>query len=224
MDAVTDQPTLTLPVDAEHGGVRLTVVLVFVGGWVVSYMILAGLISSTGLNIIAVLGGFGAAYALTAVTERLLKQRWRSGRTLEMDANGVRTRFRGTVQQAIPVDDASVNLLRWHFQTRRRSRVPKGWHVLAAALEHDETYLSVYTFMSPDQFKQFDQASRFTALKSPKDMPRTGAGRDDLLLAGEQRRLYQGEQQRWIDGAELTTADFQQFLLQLDQQFPGRFK
>lgn len=225
MDLSSEHTVTLIPVDAEHGGIRLAVVLVFIIGWIAAYIILSALISGAGLNVVALLGGFAVAYGLTSVAERMLKRRWPSGRILKLDERGVSLVLRGQVQQAMMIgEDAVVNALLWRFETRRRSRVPKGWSVLALALERDETYLCVYTFMSPDQVRQFVDAEHFTVLKSAKDTPKSGAGRDDLLLAGEQRRLYLAEQQRWLNGAEMTRDDFQRYIDLLRQQFPGLLK
>jgi hypothetical protein len=223
MDKSTD--SIVIPVDSEHGGIRFAVVIIFLVGWVLGYLVISAVVSSAGLNIIALIGGFFIAYGLTALIERYLKQRWPSGRAIHIDDASVQTVLRGTPQQTITIDGHEVDLLRWRFQTRRRSRVPKGWYVLACALEHEDTYLSAYTFMSPDQLGNFAAADHFTELirrEEPKPGSRSGAGRGgDMLLAGAQRRLHQAEQQRWLDGAEMTASDFETYVTTIEQQFPG---
>lgn len=214
----------TIPVDAEHSGLRVAVVIVFLLAALAGYIALNVIISSEGINLIAILGSFLIAYGITALVERILKKRWPSGREVQIDENGVRMVRKGAVQQEIRANAPAATLM-WHFQTKRRSRVPKGWHVLACALEQDERYLSVYTFMSPNQFKDFEHAARFTRLQArSKTNDRKGGGCDDLLLAGEQRRLLQAENERWQTGAEMTIDDFQAYLDALALVFPQRMR
>ena len=163
-------------------------------------------------NIIAIIGSFIIAYAITAILEQALKRRWPSGRSIEVDVSGVRLMQNGGIQQNVEADKPATTLL-WRFQTKRRSRVPKGWYLLACALEQDDASVSVYALISPDQFKKIEQSDRFKSLKAKSDpTTATTRGRDDLLLAGEQRRLLQAENQRWQTGAEMTFDDFTAYL------------
>jgi hypothetical protein len=221
---VTDlHSTRTFNVDAEHSRLRLVVVLVFAVGAVAGYLLISAIVPSTGLNLIAALGAFVIAYAVSAVFEQALKRRWPSGRSIEVDAQGVRLIQNGTVQQNVTAD-ASAQKLLWRFQTKRRSRVPKGWHLLAAALEQNTGSVSVYTLVSPDQFKKLENADRFKVLKakaeSASNTSANARGRDDLLLAGEQRRLLAAENQRWQTGAEMTLDDFLAYLDAVEIPFP----
>lgn len=208
-------------VDAEHSRLRLVVVLLFALAAVAGYLLITALIPSNGLNLIAVVGALIVGYLITATFEQALKRRWPSGRSIEVDAEGVRLIHNGAVQQNITNEDGVQKLL-WRFQTKRRSRVPKGWHLLAAALEQNTASVSAYALVSPDQFKKLENAERFKVLKVKAE---TGAnnnarGRDDLLLAGEQRRLLAAENQRWQTGAEMTLDDFLAYLDAVEATFP----
>ena len=223
MNEITaNRTSVSLPVDAEHGGLRVTVFGMFILIWIIGYFALALIIPGAGVNLLAVAGGFILGYGASFLTERLLRSRWPSGRRLDLDARGVRLARRNAVEQEITADaETPPSLLLWRFETPRRSRVPKGWYVLACGLEQDECLLCVYTFMSPKDFKDYAQGERFTALKSrKKDGKDRQSGRDDLLMAGEQRRLYQAENQRWLTGAEMTVAHFTTYLDTLKQVFP----
>jgi hypothetical protein len=212
--------TLTIPVDSEHSGIRIVVVLVFLATWLLTYLMLDAVIPSAGMNFIAIGGSLVLAFLATWLVERLLKGRWPSGRVVQVERSGVRMARKGTTQAEIRAEQP-VSVLLWRFQTKRRTRVPKGWYVLACALEQNERYLSVYTFLSPTQFKGLEKAERFTLLKGKKDVTKDPkGGRDDLLLAGEQRRLMQAENQRWLEGAEMTAEDFQTYLAHLSGHFP----
>ena len=216
MDVSIDTSAMTFQVDPEHGAKRLTIVATFVVGWIVGFAILNTLIPGSGLNIIAVLGGFAVTAAVTWAAERFLRQRWPSGRTVEVHEDMIETRKAGVVQQQIN-GGKHVNVLLWRFKIKRRSRVPKGWFVVACGLEQENNYLSVYTFMSPEQVNSPQIASRFKTLLGAKEMQ---GGNQDLRLAGEQRRLRMAEEQRWMHGAEMSNADFEAYLTQLQKQFP----
>jgi hypothetical protein len=207
--------TISIPVDTEHSGLRLAIMVVFVVGWLVAYLILNALIPNQGLNIIAILGGFAVTAFATQQIERVLKQRWPSGRRLDIDRNSIALIDRNGTQKIDPLQQ--VNVLLWRFTIRRRSRVPKGWYMVACALEQNEAYLPVYTFMSPESFDAL-RTSHFSVLASQKESERTERG--DLRLMGEQRRLHAAENARWMGGAEMTNDDFVQYVRQLQEQFP----
>ena len=112
-----------------------------------------------------------------------------------------------------------VNVLLWRFQINRRSRVPKGWFMVACALEQDNLYLPVYTFMSLKDLENIKNSTgHFTLLQSQKEAKKQG--NDNMRLAGEQRRLHTAESARWMEGAEMTQADFMALIRQLQEQYP----
>jgi hypothetical protein len=89
--------------------------------------------------------------------------------------------------------------------------------MVACALEQDETYMPVYTFLSPEQFDSLGAPGQFVMLQSKKERQRQGA---DMRLAGEQRRLHTAESARWMSGAEMTHEDFMSFIRHLQERFP----
>jgi hypothetical protein len=215
-----NSPTLstTIPVDAEHGSLRLAVAVIFLVGWVLFAVILSFLIPSSGLNLIAIVGGLVITTLLTQALEKNLKHRWPSGREVSIDPDGVRVMTGGQVQRHIE-GNKPANVLLWRFEIKRRTRVPKGWYMIACALEQENVYLPVYTFVSPDQFKALENGERFTALVSEKDENMQNVGKYNLRLAGEQRRLRLAEDERWRNGAEMTPQDFQTYLEKLKWNF-----
>ncbi len=210
--------SLTFPVDKEHGGIRLVIILSFIGVWIVSFMVFNLLVSNSGVNLLAVILSFALAYGATAALEMVLKRRWPSGRVVQISADGARLLKKGNLQAEIMSEDPASTLL-WSFQISKRARVPKGWSMLACALEYENQYLTVYTFMSPAQVASYELAGQFTKLtaKRKKDQPDV---RDDLRLAGEQRRLRDAENYRWLAGAEMVPADFITYISQIRAQFP----
>ncbi len=210
---------LIIPVDNEHSALRLTVVLTFIGVWIVSFILLSILIPNEGLSLLAILLGFGISYGLTALLERVLKHRWPSGRIVEINQESIKLVKRAELQHEMLSEDP-VNTLFWTFKISKRARVPKGWSMLACALEYENDYLSVYTFMSPSQLESFDMARHFKKLISQRKGKRDADAHEDLRLAGEQRRLREAENHRWMYGAEMTPDDFIAYMTRLKNQFP----
>lgn len=218
MNATVIGDQLIIPVDREHGAIRLTVVVVFIAAWVISVVVVSALISAEGLGLLPILVGFIVAYGITALTERILKQRWPSGRAIQIDRSGVKLVNRLQVQAEILSEDPATALL-WTFRINRRARVPKGWSMLACALQFETSYLTVYTFMSPSQVESFSLSGQFKKLISQRKGKSEDDMREDLRLAGEQRRLRDAENHRWMFGAEMTPSDFTTYLTRLNTQF-----
>ncbi|MEO1440497.1 MAG: hypothetical protein AAFV33_08830, partial [Chloroflexota bacterium] len=106
-------------------------------------------------------------------------------------------------------------VLKWRFKINKRTRVPKGWYVVATVLEKDDEYIAVYTLMSPEAYKQFDPDTVFSMLQKPDKK----VGSDSLRLAGEQRRLHKMESVRWHEGVEMTNEHFMAYVQQVDRVF-----
>jgi hypothetical protein len=223
------QSTLIIPVDSEHTALRFSIVGIFVVGWVISFLLLSLIFPSDGFNFLAVLLSLVITALVSQQIERQLKRRWPSGRSVRVDASGIRLLQNERPQESIDASQ-SANLLLWRFVVKKRSHVPKGWSMMACGLEQNGRYLPVYTFMSADDVNKLPISGKFTLLKGKKEedeakKKQSGAlaQRDDLWLAGEQRRLRQAEEQRWTQGAEMNSADFLAYLRQLQTQFPQWF-
>ncbi|NDJ59927.1 MAG: hypothetical protein GYB67_02310 [Chloroflexi bacterium] len=217
----TTQQPLTIPVDREHGRLRLAILLSFIVIWVFGYAIINALLPNMGLNLLAIILGFGAAYLGTAVLERYLKQHWPSGRAVQLDAKGVRLMQGGAVQENMATD-ADVSLILWRFEVKKRARVPKGHWMLAGALRSDERYLPVYTFMPPGDLEAYEYRESFKVLAGKRERethPQNNL-RQDLRLAGEQRRLMEAENVRWVSGVEMTTDEFKLYIDGLLTRYP----
>lgn len=209
-------PKLTLPVDAEHSGIRGAVIVAFIAVWFIVYSITDSFISSEGFNLIALGAGFLSATLVTQFLEGYLKKHWHSGRHITVDHESVELEKKGTIQAKVLSEDP-VNALFWRFEVNKRTRIPKGWSMIAAGLEFEGTYLIAYSFISPDQLETFERADWFTKLASKKELSNA---RDEMRLAGEQRRLIEAENYRWMNGAEMNFENFQTYLTKLETQFP----
>lgn len=213
------ESTLTIPVDREHSAMRLTIVLAFIAIWIVGFILASVLIPNEGLSLLAVIIGFAIAYGSTALLERFLKTRWPSGRIVQIDRGGVKLIKRSVLQQEMLSEDPVETRL-WSFKITKRARVPKGWSMLACALEYENQYLTVYTFMSPSEVEKLSLGSNFKVLIGKRKGTSDADAREDLRIAGEQRRLRDAENHRWMFGAEMIPADFTTYLTRIKSQFP----
>jgi hypothetical protein len=206
--------TVKFEVDAEHAGIRTALFFAFLGGGALGYIIAAALFSGGSFSILAVVGVFVGAFISSTITERLLVGRWKSGRFVEVDEQGIRIANKGQVQKAID-GEKLANVLQWRFEVQKRARVQQGWFMIACALEQDGNYLAVYTFISPKQFEDMEDAKDYTILLPKKDKKTE----QDMRLAGQQRRLQTAEGYRWEEGAEMSSQDFDAFMSRIKAQF-----
>jgi hypothetical protein len=209
-----------IPVDHEHGAFRASMVGLFVFFLIIGYIIFNALLPTRGLNVVALFLSLIIIYFLLQRIEAAIKERWPSGRVVRINGASIQLLSKKGVRAEID-GEMQTNVLTWRFATQRRSRVPKGWYVVACALEQNDLYLPVYTLMSPENFNELDCAWLFTALPSKKEQKESGLKRgSDPRMAGEQRRLHIAEQARWIDGVEMTVSDFTMYISELQARFP----
>lgn len=203
------------PLDPEHGALRTAMLLGFVGIWVLVFLVGQTLLVMDGGVIISIVAGFAAATLLARRGEHWLKQRWPSGRSVAVADNRIRL-LRHQQEQEVLHTNQEVNVHTWCFRINRRSRVPKGWFMVACALEQDECYIPVYTFMAPGDFEQLRRHANFTQLQGRRQRRQDG----DLRLAGEQKRLHAAEQLRWMQGGEMSRDVFDSYLRELHRRYP----
>lgn len=214
-EQIQNDDLIEIPVDLEHSGLRGIVIAVFILMVIVSYIGLNFLITASSINLAAILGalviGAGGAY----VVEQQLKARWKSGKLLRLTGGSATLVLPNDYKITMTPDDA-VQVHRWRFQITRRTHIPKGWYMVAIALEQGDIYIAAYTFMSPQDYEMFDPDNRFTELKKMT----TQGEEDSIRLAGEQRRLRRAESVRWHEGVEIKAADFRVYIEQLERLFP----
>lgn len=199
-------PTLEFAVDREHGGIRAVGCITFLIGTIVSFLILNAIISNGGLIVLGT--ALAIAVGLTYGVDRLTKKYWPSSRCIQ---------FLGDVIQLVQADvpqsqidgGRNVNLMMWHFEARRHPRVPKGWYVVANALEQDGRYIAAYSIAAPNDFETLPLSRLSTQLQRKKS--KRGKARD-LRKAGSIRRIEQAEFHRGQDGAEMSLEDYQAYL------------
>lgn len=205
---------LSLPVDPEHGGLRFAVVALFIFFAAMLYAIVSVIIpEAAGINIIGVIVGLGGSAMMIQVLDARIKSRWPSGRFLEITDQHIYLRQKQKIQNQI---DASqhVNVLTWRFEITRRTRVKKGWYVVAIDLVQDDQHLPIYTFISPDEFKEMPLSKHYYLLQAKKGVE------SDMRKAGQEKRLHDAEMYRWNEGAELSLEDYTRYVAYLKENFP----
>ena len=199
-------PTIEFAVDNEHTGVRAVGCVTFLVGTAVSFLILNAIFPGGGLIVL------GAALAIaigsTYGADYLTKKYWPSNRHIQFLGDMIQLVQADVLQGQIDAGQ-NVNLLMWHFEARRHPRVPKGWYVVANALEQDGEYIVTYSIASPDDFGALPFSRLSTQFQRKKS--KRGETRD-LRKAGGIRRIEQAEFHRGEFGAEMSLEDYQAYL------------
>jgi hypothetical protein len=206
---------MEFPVDAEHSGIRAAGCGAFTVLLVVGF-VLGNILIANGA-VFGLILGLATAAVGAQLLDRYLKQNWPSGRKLVITPERVLLSRHDKVERQINPQQ-QVNPLFWCFPVKRGGRVKKGWFVVALSLAQDETFVPMYSFFPPDAIDNLPLAERFEQLQRPSKV-NTGSERE-MKLAGKQRRLYEAEQDRGWDGAELTQAQFQQMITHLQRHYP----
>lgn len=225
----TEEPTaepvattsLRIPVDPEPVALRLTLILLLVVGTFLGYWLVSAIVPGQALNLLALAGGFVIGGGIMWASEKALKPNWPATRFVEIKPDAVNLLRRGKIEQT--VDPAQhVNVLTWSFEIDKRAHVPRGWHMIALALEQDDLYIPVYTFVPPESFEAWNRSTTFTRLEKRKDNEKANnSERRDLRAAGAQRRLRMAEGARVFLGAEMTEPNFRTYLQRLTSDYPA---
>lgn len=207
---------LRLPVDPEPVSLGLALLLILLAAVIVFYSVLDMVIPGGGLNFIAAIASMVLAALFLQVIERWVKRLWRPVRFLEVMPDQIQLIRKGHQERALD-PRRQINVITWHFEVRRRSRAPKGWHVVGLALEQEEAYIVLYTLVSPERFGVLNSSGRFVRLQRTT---LSATGDRDMRAAGQQRRIQMAEAARGLEGAELTVEHFQECIEHLQAQFP----
>lgn len=200
-------PNIVFEVDREHSGVRMVGCITFLFGAIASYLIIGAILPHGGL--ISIGAALIVAVGLTYAADYLSKRYWPSNRYLQFAGDIIQLVSGSKIQGAIDAEQ-NVNLLMWHFEAKRHPRVPKGWYVVANALEQDGEYIVTYSIVSPTDFAALP-LSRLSTKYARKKKRKNEDGRD-LREAGNYRRIAQAEFHRGELGAEMSQEDYYAYL------------
>lgn len=208
-------PSIQFTVDVEHTGVRTIGCLTFLAGFIVCFVLLNSIIPNGGLIVVGI--SIAIAMGLTYTSDYLTKRYWPSNRFLQIIDDVVQLAQNDLVETKVDTSQ-DVNLLMWHFEASRHPRVPRGWYVVATALEQDGEYVITYSIASPDDFQALPLSrlsTRYERKKNKSDDTR------DLRKAGNIRRIEQAESHRGEFGAEMLLEDYQEYLDYLVETYPS---
>lgn len=210
---------LQITVDAEHGGIRTVGCFTFILGTIISFIILQAIFVDGGLLV-----GFASVFiglGLTYFSDTMLKRYWPSTRTIQIKDDAILVTNNNKIE--LHIDPAqTVNTILWHFEAPKHPRVPKGWYVIASALEQEGTYIASYCIASPDDFFKLPLSKQSTKFerRNKKDKKDTSSSVRDLRAAGQQRRIEEAEFHRGEFGAEMKLPDYQAYIDSLIERFP----
>ena len=210
--STADVQARSMPLDTEHGGVRLLLIVLTILGFLAGYILTSALITALRLDVaagcLAFVVGIVAAIGCALAGDRVVKRLWPSGRSLILSADGLQyqNRRKAGEREIRFAWDRRINLLAWRFSVSRgTARAPKGWIVLGIQLSQDENQLSLYSLMPPKEATTLAGFELFTLL-----MPRAAVEKGGVSIreSGQQRRLLGAEDERWRNGAEVRREDF----------------
>jgi hypothetical protein len=240
---------IILHADQEHGGIRLVVFIALFIGYLIGFQLVAFLIETFAppslldyTTFLACIGAAPLALLMIWILEKVLKRVWHSGVSVTLDDRGLTVHDKRAVLEsganstgeADDGDDlegptiswgGNLSWLNWYFRLSgyarggRERRLPAKWYCLATELQQDDSRLSVYTFVPPDEVTQWAEQphNRFHLLNLAElreGGPRLRIGpptRPTLpnhLLQSKEGRYWLAERRRWEYGIELTPEDY----------------
>jgi hypothetical protein len=205
------------PLDPIHSGLKMAEMGSFFGGGFLAFLATSLLLPN--FAPVAAMVGLGVGAGSSIGLGRYLKTHWPSGRELVADAERIVLTKHEKIQVVIDPQQ-QVNVLSWYFDVKKdHPRARKGWHLLGLGLEQDETMIILYTAISPKDFENLPLAKAFSKLerKSNEQPTQSASG---MRRAGEQRRLYEAEMLRQMDGGDIDSARFIEFLDFLQAHYP----
>lgn len=203
--------------DPIHEGIKFAEMGGFLGGGLLGYI---GATVALGNPLIAAVAGLGAAVGSSMGLGRYLKSHWPSGRELVADSEHIAITRHGKNQYLINAT-LQVNVLTWYFEVKKdHPRARKGWYLLALALEQDDSIVILYCALPPKEFENIKLAKAFTKLERSKEKDKAADSISGMRRAGEQRRLYEAEVIRQMDGGDMESSDFLAFLDFLQANYP----
>lgn len=215
----------TYRLDPTHMGLRVTLLGIFfvslIGGLFLAIALVVNVAHlPSPFDVVGVFAlAAGIALGVSWGAEKVLTQRWPSGRTLSISSDGLVLAERGGPSTRIDWDQR-VNMMTWHFKIRKgRAWVPKGWYCAACQLKQDDAVIVPYTFVKPAIAETWADWKTFPELL-PRKKVEKGSQEHLLSEIGAQAQLRYAEQDRWHFGVEMKPGDFAQLLAAVREKVP----
>jgi hypothetical protein len=234
MDSLKSE-TIVLQADQEHSGIRGVVLLGMVVAVWLSFVLLRALLSmlvpsSDYVGLFSCLASLPVALAAVWAGEQGLKRVWPSGRSITFSQDGVTAVAKGEEEVSIGWSE-ETRLTRWYFQLSgyqrggHERRVPKGWLCLACQIQLDEKRIIAYSYLPKKKasmllsggsdshdFRRLNPSDVYESSVRSRLGPPSRPTIPTSVLAGKDGRFWLAERRRWIEGFELTSADFGQLM------------
>ncbi|MEZ4594385.1 MAG: hypothetical protein R3D55_25065 [Chloroflexota bacterium] len=196
----------------------LRAVLNSIDGWVAEYAFA-----------LSCFGAFPISVGVIWVVEKVLKERWPSGRFVTLLADGVSVQ---TESGSVVTLTQSQNMLpmAWYFDLRgwqrggRERRVPQNWYCLAVELKAGKEHIIIYTYLPPNRAQRWldsQLAPTFYQIHPQKVYDNSlrkriaGPSRPEIppeIITSKDGSYWLAERRRWIEGFELPEPEFETFM------------
>jgi len=235
--ASTQTYPIIIHADQEHAGLRTAVFVLFFVTLVAVYLGIRALLTALSDSgtpdyafIVSCGGALPLALGLVWVAEKVMKQRWPSGRAILLTREGIQAKTEEA--ELIDLDQNSdVEPIAWYFDMHgwqrggRERRVPRSWLCLSVELKAGKKQISVYTYIAPREAQtwldsedgriQFHKISPKDAYDNSLRARMSGPSRPEIpaaVLTGADGKYWLAERRRWTEGFELLPKEFEQFM------------
>lgn len=223
--------------DPDHAGIRLLILPMLGASYLLGYLIMRAVLNwlipnSDWFSLLSCVGALPVGLLVAFFAEKGLRQLWHSGRQIALDDSNIELHQKGQAPIRIQYRKPKEKLL-WSFPLNsyprggRERRVPASHHCLALQLRQDEARLILFAFypakqaqtllanhpfhpINPTDVYDNSLTGRFT---QPTQRPKIPPN----ILIGEDGKQWLAERARWQEGIELTPADFETVLNQLNK-------
>lgn len=174
-------------------------------------------------------GAFPVSVGVIWVVEKVLKERWPSGRFVTLLADGVTVQTESGSSVTLTTTQNIVPMA-WYFDLRgwqrggRERRLPQNWFCLAVELKAGKEHIIIYTYLPPGQAQRwlepvgspnFHQIHPQNVYDNSLRKRVAGPSRPEIpaeIITSKDGPYWLAERRRWIEGFELPEPEFETFM------------
>ncbi len=210
-------------VDPIHSKIRLASLLALAVGGVLGYLLIVPAILSIVPGLLEwafclrVIGAMGVGLLASWLTERILAPIWPSGRSLEVNDEGV-ILHESKEEQTTVTWKEPIQITTWHFKVQQGgTAVSRGWHCVACLLAQENRWIAAYSFVKP---RLLEDLSGWPAFKEFPPQRRPSLFQREQVQEMPSEELRIAERYRWNEGCELTPEDFTALMATVAERVP----